>query len=232
MARTLPAGFVARLATATLVALLSLLVSSVARADRAVSLPALDGVKSPLQVRIVGYDGGTNGEMRVEVTNPSKKAAAFVARGLFFVPEGDPEQAPQRLGATGPFHAPGDDKLVERLEVEPGTTVEVRLEVFCIDSHRPSPTADSRFGLGKKRLPKNLRTEIEAKTQATLARHKGAMPAPAKAAIQSDVWSARDRKWVALEGERKVEKPAASPASPVHKHPMRPRPMPAETVVY
>jgi hypothetical protein len=235
MTRTVPARLPLRLAMAALWAMLVLTLSPLSRADGLVPLPPVDGVKSPLQVRVVGYRGGTNGEMLVEVTNPTKKSATFVATGLYFVPAGDPEQAPQRLGATGPFRAParGGNKLMERLEVAAGATTELRLEVFCIDSHRASPTPEHQFGLANKRLPKTLRTEIEQKTQATLRRHKGKLPAPAKMAIQTDVWSARDRKWIALDGERSVEKtPTPSGGGTSPRHPQPKQRLPAAQVVY
>jgi len=99
----------------------------------------------------------------------------------------------------------------------------VRLQVFCIDSHRGSPTAQHSFHLGAKRLPKQLRTEIDGKAKEALSRHGFKMPA-AKAAIQSEVWQARDKNWIKLDGERKQEKgPRGTYQAPrpIHRHPMR-----------
>jgi hypothetical protein len=212
---------VARFALVQLFALMILLAPGLARAGGPVALPALDGVASPLQIEIVGYNGSTNGEMLVRVKNPSAKAATFVPRGLYFVPDGDPEQAPQRLGAAGPFSVTRNDKVeqVEKLVIPAGATSEVSLQVFCIDSHRPSPSSATPFSLAKTRLPKQLHTQIEAQTKVALRKSGGKMPA-AKPAIQQEVWAARNKAWIKLDGERADEKAAAPP----HREERRPSP--------
>src|SRR5262245_32575984 len=62
------------------------------------------GKASGLELRIVRYDGATNGVLEVEVKNPRGEPADFSARGLYFVPDGNANAAPQRLGAVGPFN--------------------------------------------------------------------------------------------------------------------------------
>jgi hypothetical protein len=116
----------------------------------------------------------------------------------------------------------------ERLELPPGATKQVQLQVYCIDSHRASPTAKHSFHMGKKRLPRELRTEISVKAKAALVKHRApvAASAPAaKAEIQSDVWKARNKKWIKLDGERAAEKAAPSrieaPRLRIHKQPLR-----------
>jgi len=188
-------------------------------------LPALEGGRSNLAVRIIRYTGGVNGEMVVEVQNNGTRPEVFNAQGLYFVPDGDPDKAPQRLGAAGPFQieGKGEPRSLDKLPLPPKAKAQVRLQVFCIDSHRSSPTAQNSFHLGKERLPKQLRTEIDSKAKAALGRHGGRMPA-AKSAIQSEVWQARDKNWIKLDGERKQEKgPRGTYQAPrpIHRHPMR-----------
>ena len=169
-------------------------------------LPALPKQAKGLELRVVRYTGGTNGEMIVAVRNASARHATFSAEGLYFVPHEDAERAPQRLGAAGPFlvQRNGSWKSEERLTLSARATATLRLQVFCIDSHRSSPTARHSFRLGSKRLPKTLRTQIAGSAKTLLKKH-GAMPV-AKSAIQSAVWQARDSAWLKLDGERKDEK--------------------------
>jgi hypothetical protein len=213
-------------ALARIVAFTALLIgSALANAKPPTPLPALDGARTNLSVRIIKYTGGVNGEMIVEVQNQGSRPEVFSAQGLYFVPDGDADKAPQRLGAAGPFQVvgQGQPRALERLPLAPKAKAEVRLQVFCIDSHRSSPTAQNSFHLGKERLPKQLRVEIDGKAKAALGQHGGRM-APAKAAIQSEVWQARDKKWIKLDGERKNEKGPRSeyqPAPrPIHRHPI------------
>lgn len=165
---------------------------------------------SKLQVRAVQYDGATNGTLTVQVKNPDKVPLTFNAAGLYFVPEGDPDQAPQRLGAVGPMQiasGPEDEKL--ELAIAPGATVEVNLDVFCIDSHRPSPSPQNRFHIGATKLPRELTRTIEQRADKAVEEAKAsgaAKPRPAaKGKIQSDVWQSRDANWVELDGEGKQE---------------------------
>jgi hypothetical protein len=188
-------------------------------------LPALDGTPTRLQVRVLKYTGGTNGEMVVEVQNPGTRTEVFAAQGLYFVPDGDPEKAPQRLGAAGPFQIDeqGQQRRLERLELKPKAKAEVRLQVFCIDSHRGSPTAAHKFNLSKERLPRELRRQIDENTQTVLRQHKGNVPA-AKAEIQSGVWNARDSKWLKLDGERRHEKAPRQESMPQQRRHQRMEP--------
>jgi len=166
---------------------------------------------SNLEIRAVEYDGNTNGSLKVQIKNPGKEKLAFSAAGLYFVPEGDPDKAPQRLGAVGPIEvgSGGKVKEVTELEVAAGETVEVALDVFCIDSHRSSPSPKNSFNVGVSRMPKELASTIE-KSADNVVRAEAAKgtPAPRKAAkssIQSEVWKSRDSKWEKLDGEGKQE---------------------------
>jgi len=162
---------------------------------------------SKLQIRAIEYDGSTNVILKVQLKNTEKSAMKFSATGLYFVPEGDPDSAPQRLGAVGPMQltAANSKKEAQSIDVPAGQTIEVALDVFCIDSHRSSPSSQNVFNVGNKRMPKELASKIE--TSADLAvsaeRRKGnTAPRPAaKSAIQSEVWKSRDAKWIELDGE-------------------------------
>ena len=158
-----------------------------------------------LQLRVVSYDGAVNGELTVEIKNTGRVATTFNASGLYFVPDGDPDRAPQRLGAVGPMQLlAGGEAAPERKDevaIAAGATVQVTLDVFCIDSHRPSPTSETPFTVARARMPKRLAEEIDV-VGARAAGSVGGYAAPAaKSRIQSDVWQARDAKWVPLAGE-------------------------------
>jgi hypothetical protein len=162
---------------------------------------------SKLQIRAIEYDGSTNGTLKVQIKNTDKATQSFSATGLYFVPDGDPDSAPQRLGAVGPMQlaAGGAPKEMNRIEVAAGATVEVALDVFCIDSHRASPSPSNVFTVGVKRLPKELTSTIEKRADSVVHRAAAdgaSAPRPAaKSAIQSEVWRSRDAKWVPLDGE-------------------------------
>lgn len=157
-----------------------------------------------LELRATTYDGSTNGVLTVEIRNPSKTAQKFSATGLYFVPEGNPDQAPQRLGAVGPMQiTQGGNKEQNELVIAAGATLEVNLDVFCIDSHRSSPTTQNVFNVGTTRLPKELSRTIEERAD-TAVRAKRSRPA-AKSDIQSEVWKSRDAKWIKIDGEGQQE---------------------------
>ncbi|HWU90018.1 MAG TPA: hypothetical protein VN253_22300 [Kofleriaceae bacterium] len=162
-----------------------------------------------LEMRATEYDGSTNGRLHVQVRNSTKAAQKFSAKGLYFVPEGNPDTAPQRLGAVGPMQIASEAKEVSELDIAPGATVEVVLDVFCIDSHRSSPSPQNTFNVGVKRMPKELAQTIEkrADTAVDAARAEGSStPRPAaKSSIQGEVWRSRDSKWIELDGEGKQE---------------------------
>ena len=184
-----------------------------ALADKFVPLPDL-GDKAELQIRVVRYDGSTNGKMVVDVRNPGKTRTRFVAEGIYFIPAGDPEKAPQRLGAAGPFTVVGHEAgppSQQELILQPGETRQLQLDVFCIDSHRSSPSSSTRFSVAGKPMPRELRQTIASDAAKIISRNKGDV-AKSKDEIQSTTWRARDRKWIKLEGERKQEKTA--PLSP------------------
>lgn len=162
-----------------------------------------------LLARVVRYDGSTNGQMVVELSNPTAAPLVFSAEGLFFVPQVKADVAPQRLGAVGGFDvsdAPGAaPRRDERLTVKPGQTLQAHLDVFCIDSHRASPDRSVAFRIGKTRLPRALTQAIDQEARPA-AQAQGGFAAPqTKSATQSTVWKNRDAKWIRLDGEGQQE---------------------------
>jgi hypothetical protein len=169
-------------------------------------VPTPEGGKpNGLLIRVVKYDGSTNGAITVEVKNPGTAIAAFDAKGLYFVPAVNPEQAPQRLGAVGPFTTRTRPDRAEMLELQPGASEQLTLDVYCIDSHRSSPTSETPFRVAKTRMPRQLSTAIEKSTAETAAPYGGVTAPTAKSAVQGEVWKTRDGKWIKLDGESAQE---------------------------
>ena len=193
-----------------------------AMADKFVPLPDLGGKGEDLQIRVVRYDGSTNGKMVVDVRNTGKTRTRFVAEGIYFIPAGDPEKAPQRLGAAGPFTVVGQKSpaSLQELALQPGETRQLQLDVFCIDSHRGSPSSSTSFSVAGKRMPTELRQAIASDAQKIIRRNKGDVE-KSKSEIQSTTWKARDSKWIKLEGERKQEKAAPSQLNDQMRHQQR-----------
>lgn len=190
-------------ATAGLIAL----VAGPALAGEFAPVPAIKGQKTTLRIRQVGFSGGASGQITVEVKNDGQHPQTFRARGLYFVPQGSAESAPQRVGAVGPFAVKEGQKWVrkEQMEIAAGQTVRLKLETFCLDSHRGAPGHGQGYGVAKKRLPEQLMKENESAAKDALKASSGNINA-AKGAIQSKVWENRNKKWIKLEGERAHEK--------------------------
>jgi hypothetical protein len=172
-------------------------------------LPTLDKTKkTDLRFRVVRYDGGTNGKMVVEVRNDGSKAEEFQAKGLYFVPKGDPEKAPQRLGAAGPFKVKEGKKWTrfEAMKVQPNKVVRLELDVFCIDSHRSSPNSKTQFTFASQRMPKKLAEKIDRGTKKLMKAKKVEEALSVKGDVQVYIWKTRDKDWIKLQGERKAEK--------------------------
>ena len=198
--------FLTRLALLTLT--LSLWLPGSARAQTLKRVPSMEGKAQALTMRVIAYDGSTNGRMVVEVVNSGQQTETFVADGIYFVPAGNPEVAPQRLGAAGPIIIVQDGvekTYLEGIQIPPGSRQTMRLEVFCIDSHRSSPSSETKFGIAAERLPRELRQKITHGAQQIIRENQGDV-AKAKPAIQSHMWQTRDADWIKLEGERKQEK--------------------------
>ena len=172
-------------------------------------LPGEQGKTSPLVMRIVKYDGSTNGAITVDVKNPTDKPQEFSAKGIYFVPAGNPNEAPQRLGAVGPFQLQSSQggqggNVSQRLDhttIAPGATARMSLDVYCIDSHRGSPSSSTSFRVAKDRVPAPLVRAIDADAAKATDGLGGVSAPAAKGAVQSEVWKNRNKKWIKLEGE-------------------------------
>jgi hypothetical protein len=174
-----------------------------ARADHdAAHVPAPFGQKSgsTLDMKVLSYQGSVNGGMTVEVTNHGQSAATFSAQGLYFVPDANPNEAPQRLGAVGPMQVEGKGQKTE-LVLAPGEHAIVHLDVYCIDSGRHAPSPTTAFHLSPARMPAALAGQIDSAT-ANAAQANGGYAAPAaKSAVQSEVWGTRNKEHVKLQGD-------------------------------
>ena len=167
-------------------------------------LPGEQGKTSPLLMRIVQYAGSTNGAITVEVKNPTSQPQEFSAKGVYFVPTGSANEAPQRLGAVGPFQlqsANGASQRMDHTTIAAGATARMTLDVYCIDSHRASPSSSTSFRVAKERAPKPLVQSIDEDATRAAAAYGGVSAPAAKGAVQSEVWKNRDKKWIKLDGE-------------------------------
>lgn len=181
-----------------------LMVRSAAAATGFEKLPGEQGKTSPLLMRIVQYEGSTNGAITVEVKNPTGQTQEFSAKGIYFVPTGNPNEAPQRLGAVGPFQlqsANGTSQRMDHTAIGAGATARMTLDVYCIDSHRASPSSSTSFRVAKERAPKPLVQSIDQDATRAAADYGGVSAPAAKGAVQSEVWKNRDKKWIKLDGE-------------------------------
>ena len=169
-------------------------------------LPAEPKAKpNGLLLKVVQYEGSTNGSITVDIKNPTGAPVEFAAQGLFFVPDVNPDQAPQRLGAVGPFVSKRRPERAEKVSIEAGKTERLTLDVYCIDSHRPSPSSSTPFRVGKERMPPKLSQTIDVNSKAAAQPYGGVAAPRAKGTVQSEVWKSRDEKWIKLDGEGKQE---------------------------
>jgi hypothetical protein len=191
---------------ALLLPLLTVFAAPAQASPQATAVPAADGQgRTHLELRVIAYDGHTNGGMTVEVTNTGAVPETFAAQGLFFVPDGNPNEAPQRLGAVGPFRIDGDDGRKDKVALLPGKKIVVQLDVYCIASHRSSPGPQTQFHLSPSRMPRELSTGINQDARAASQSYGGLSAPAAKSAVQSEVWKNRNKKWIKLDGEGRQE---------------------------
>ncbi len=194
---------------------LSLCAAVPASADKGfVPLPTAAGVPRDLEIQVKRYEGSTNGQLTVEIRNRTQRAVKFEAGGLYFVPEQNANDAPQRLGAAGPFSVRKQTSAWEHSDgytLTPNSQVEVKLDVYCIDSHRRSPRTGDVFRVAVERMPAELTRSIQSDVSSA-ARTNGGYAAPAaKSAMQSEIWKNRNKKWVELDGEGVQEKRKDAP---------------------
>ncbi|MBK9036962.1 MAG: hypothetical protein IPL61_37880 [Myxococcales bacterium] len=154
-------------------------------------VPAAPGQRGDLALRVVGYGHGVHGEMTVEVRNGGADAATFVASGLYFLPDDDGGEAPQRLTIVGGIRAGSEDAPSDAIAVAAGTTRKMRFDVYCIDESRHAPSSSQAFTLAANRMPPRLSAAITVETAAVVGRLKLRASDEQQSSIQSRVWQAR-----------------------------------------
>ena len=154
-------------------------------------MPPAPGQDGTFELRTLHYDDGVHGEMTVEVRNLGAKAATFSARGLYFVPDDNPNTAPQRLAIVGGIRTGSEDAPRELISLAAGTTAKVRFDVYCIDEDRHAPESTMTFTLASTRLPDKLVAGIEHATVDVVKTIKLKADDDQQRRIQPLVWQAR-----------------------------------------
>lgn len=170
-------------------------------------LPAQKGRSTRLEIRFVEYKGG---QVIADVRNRTRRPLVFDPQGLYFVPDGNPEKAPQRMGAAGTFEVLESEawKVRDKMKVAAKKVMRVRLQVFCLDSHRASPSNGQGFSVARRRLPRGLQKRIvKGANSALMGRGARQLPS-ARNSAQAHIWKVRNSRWIRLEGERRNEKPS------------------------
>lgn len=156
-----------------------------------------------LELRVVAYGRGVHGEMTVELRNRGGADATFVASGLYFLPDDDGGDAPQRLAMVGGIRAGSEDAPVDSVAVAAGGTRKLRFDVFCIDENRHAPPLDQAFTLAAQRLPARVTREIVARTKHVFSGVELRPTAEQESMVQSLVWEARRQVRTRLLGDRR-----------------------------
>ena len=114
-------------------------------------------------MRIVEYQGKTNGKMVIDIMNEGRAEEEFIAKGIYFVPKEIRRQHHNDL-AQPVLSSKGEWTMAaaRRHSHQPRQTVRMELDVFCIDSHRESPPQRpmDRVGLKHGMLQKYLNKGI------------------------------------------------------------------------
>jgi len=170
------------------------------------------GNTTGLEMRVVDYSGSVNGVIEVEVKNPTSQPVEFTAKGIYFVPDGNADRAPQRLGAVGQFLVQTGKtwQRAKMTSIPAAASAHLKLDVYCIDSHRGSPSSTTSFHLAKTRMPHQVFEAIDHDSAAAAALMGGVSAPAAKSTVQSEVWKDRDAHWVPLDGEGKQEEGKAA----------------------
>ena len=124
-------------------------------------LPSLDKKRTTLQMRIVEYQGETNGKMVIDIMNEGRAEEEFIAKGIYFVPKEIRRQHHNDLRGRslrkGEWRSQRD-----AIAIQPRQTVRMELDVFCIDSdgqappQRPMDRVGLKHGMLQKYLNKGI----------------------------------------------------------------------------
>lgn len=164
-------------------------------------VPAAPDQGGPLELRVVAFGNGVHGEMEVEVRNPGTAPALFLASGLYFIPDDDGGEAPQRMGVIGAIRAGAEGAPRRGVTVAAGATRRVRFDVYCIDRQRHAPGSSASYTLAPARMPPKLIAALDARTAAYLAGRIGTPDEATAQTIQDRVWSTRRAVRARLAGE-------------------------------
>jgi hypothetical protein len=167
------------------------LAASASADDRYHPMPPGPGQDGKFELRVVQYDDGVHGEMTVEVHNLGNVSSNFSARGLYFVPDDNPNTAPQRLAVVGGVRTGSEDAPRDVIQVAAGGTMKVRFDVYCIDEDRHSPESTTQFTMARTRLPADLSVAIEGTTAEVVKTIKLKADDDQQRRIQPLVWMAR-----------------------------------------
>lgn len=190
-----------RRSVVTALAVLFLSVGSAAADDAFHPVPATPHRTGALELRVVSFGNGIHGEMQVEVKNPGGAAVQFFASGLYFTPDPDGGEAPQRMGIIGGIRAGVEEAPRDAVTIAAGATRRLRFDVYCIDRARHAPSSTTTYTLAASRMPVKLVRALDASTGPLLA---GRILPPDQALleeIQGLVWNTRGRVRVRLSGE-------------------------------
>lgn len=154
-----------------------------------------------LELRVVQYGRGVHGEITVEVHNRAGASAQFVASGLYFLPDDQGGDAPQRLAMVGGIRAGSEDAPATAIDIAAGTTRKLRFDVFCIDESRHAPSTDQAYTLAASRLPNRLIQEIATQTRDVFKGVKLKPTPEQESMVQSLVWESRRQARARLLGD-------------------------------
>lgn len=190
---------------ASILALCAALVLSIgtAAADDAFhAVPAAPDQGGPLELRVVSFGNGVHGEMVVEVRNPSAEPAVFFVSGLYFVPDDDGGEAPQRMGVIGGGRTGVEEAPRAGIKLAAGAARKVRLDVYCIDRSRHAPSSGTTYTLAGARMPARLAVALADGTRPMIGDRLGPPDDALANQIQEQVWTIRKRVRARLAGER------------------------------
>ena len=131
------------------------------RHRRSTSCPVSRARPARCLMRIVQYEGSTNGAITVEVKNPTEQPQEFSAKGIYFVPTGNAERGAAAAGRRRPVPAAEPPTAprsgMDHTTIAAGATARMTLDVYCIDSHRASPSSSTSFRVAKDARPEAAR---------------------------------------------------------------------------
>ncbi|HVV84257.1 MAG TPA: hypothetical protein VHE35_14390 [Kofleriaceae bacterium] len=186
----------------TVLAVLALSAGSAAADDAFHPVPAAPGQGGPLELKVDSFGNGVHGEMQVEVHNPGSAPAIFYVSGLYFVPDPNEEEAPQRMGIIGGIRTGLEEAPRVGVSVPAGATRKLRFDVYCVDRWRHAPSSLTTYSLAPTRMPAKLIAALDAETKPLVGGTFGSPDEMLADRIQDLVWETRHRVHARLAGEK------------------------------